>query len=250
MVNIALTVAYRGTHYAGWQIQPNAPSIQAAIVKAIAAVTGETVSLNASGRTDAGVHAEAQVANFNTDSTIPPQRFALALNTKLPRDIRILSSVAVAPTFHSRYDAQGKTYCYRLYLGVVDSPFYHDYTWHIKENLMVDAMKKGAEAFMGTHDFKGFMSTGSSVKTTIRTIYRIHLAQEGPLVTLSYTGSGFLYNMVRIITGTLVAVGKGQISPEELPAIIQSGERSRAGITAPARGLMLQKVFYDNPYIS
>ena len=242
--NIQLIISYKGTRYAGWQFQKNALSVEACLLEAIKAVTGEKVKLYGSGRTDAGVHAIGQAANFMTDSTIPPERFALALNTKLPRDIRIMKSRAVADDFHSRYNAAGKIYVYQIYNAPIESPLYWDYTWHVRENLDLDLMKQAAGNFLGWHDFKGFMSTGSCVKTTERRIDEINIEKDGPLITLNFRGNGFLYNMVRIITGTLVEVGEKRIDVKSVPDIIKSGDRERAGITAPAQGLFLKKVIY------
>ncbi|SDY35590.1 tRNA pseudouridine38-40 synthase [Eubacterium barkeri] len=243
--NIKLTISYKGTAYAGWQFQKNAPSIEEALLDAIGQVTGETVKLYGAGRTDAGVHAEGQVANFTTASRIPGERFSLALNTKLPRDIRVVESQLVPVEFHSRYSAIGKIYAYTLYIAPIESPFYWDYSWHIRETLDLAAMKSAATAFLGEHDFRGFMSTGSSVKSTVRQIDALSIQSAGPLIRLTFQGNGFLYNMVRIITGTLVSVGMGKIKSGEIPGIIASGDRELGGMTAPAQGLMLKKVIYS-----
>lgn len=243
--NIKLTISYKGTAYAGWQFQKNAPSIEEALLDAIGQVTGETVKLYGAGRTDAGVHAEGQVANFTTASRIPSERFSLALNTKLPRDIRVVESQLVPEEFHSRYSAIGKIYAYTLYTAPIESPFYWDYIWHIREVLDLRAMDTAARAFCGEHDFRGFMSTGSAVKSTVRRIDTLTIEDHGPEIQLTFQGNGFLYNMVRIITGTLVAVGMGKIKAEDIPGIIESGDREQGGITAPAQGLMLKKVIYS-----
>ncbi|MEA5074697.1 MAG: tRNA pseudouridine(38-40) synthase TruA [Eubacterium aggregans] len=245
MRNIKLTISYKGTAYAGWQFQKNAHSIEEALLDAIHQVTGEVVKLYGAGRTDAGVHAQGQVANFTTASRIPPERFALALNTKLPRDIRVMESHQVPEDFHSRYSAVGKIYAYTLYTAPIESPFYWDYTWHIREVLDLRAMDTAARAFCGEHDFRGFMSTGSAVKSTVRRIDTLTIEDHSPEIQLTIQGNGFLYNMVRIITGTLVAVGMGKIKAEDIPGIIESGDREQGGITAPAQGLMLKKVIYS-----
>ena len=244
MKNIHLIVSYKGTAYAGWQRQPNAVTVEEKLRTAIFDLTGERITLYGSGRTDAGVHAHGQSANFHTESSIPPERFAVALNTKLPSDIRIKSSREVPEAFHSRFDARGKRYLYHLYLDRIADPFFSEYSWHIDRPLKLEAMQEAASYFKGTHDFKGFMASGSAVKDTVRTISEIRFDLEGKRLTLAYTGNGFLYNMVRIITGTLVEVGFGKIIPESIPQIILSGKRELAGITAPAQGLFLDEVFY------
>jgi len=244
MKNIKLTIAYQGTAYSGWQVQKNAVSIESKLMEAIQAVIGEDVKVYGSGRTDAGVHAEGQIANFKTDATIPPERFCYALNSQLPEDIRVLKSEAVPLTFHSRYCAKGKIYQYNLLPQVIDHPLYHAYSWQVRYALDLERMRKGAKYFLGNHDFAGFMSTGSSVKDTIRTIESLDFVEKGPLWVMTIKGNGFLYNMVRIIAGTLVEVGYGKIEPEQLTEIINSKNREKTGITAPARGLILKQVLY------
>ena len=244
MVNIHIIVAYKGTHYAGWQRQPNGVTVEEKLREAIFALTGKWVTVYGSGRTDAGVHARGQSANFHTDCAIPPERFALALNTKLPPDIRVKSSRAVPERFHSRFDARGKRYIYQMYLDKIGDPFLSDLVWQVDRPLEISRMKQAAAYFVGTHDFAGFMAAGSAVKDTVRTIEAIDFSQNGSLLTLAFTGTGFLYNMVRIITGTLAEVGWGKIDPEAIPGIIAAGQRERAGMTAPAQGLFLDEVFY------
>lgn len=244
MKNIQMIIAYKGTHYAGWQRQPNVLTIEEVLTGAIEAIIGETVTLYGSGRTDAGVHALGQSANFHTESRVPPERFAAALNTKLPEDIRVLSSCEAPEGFHSRYSAKGKVYTYQMYLNPVSSPFYAEYSWHMNGPVDVSRMKAASAAFLGEHDFRGFMASGSSVKGTVRTIQSIVFEQEGPLLRITYTGNGFLYNMVRIMTGTLAEIGTGRIKADALPGIIASCDRKQAGITAPPQGLFLREVLY------
>ncbi|MDO4288213.1 MAG: tRNA pseudouridine(38-40) synthase TruA [Eubacterium sp.] len=244
MRNIHIIVAYRGTHYAGWQRQPNGVTVEEKLREAIHSITGEWTTIYGSGRTDAGVHAHGQSANFHTDASIPPERFALAMNTKLPEDIRVMSSREVPEDFHSRFDARGKRYLYQLYLDKIADPFISDYAWQIERPLDMAAMERAAACFEGIHDFAGFMAAGSAVKDTVRTIHSIEFTKDDKLLTLAFTGNGFLYNMVRIITGTLVAVGLGKIGAGAIPEIIASKRREAAGITAPARGLFLDEVFY------
>lgn len=244
MTNIKLTIQYDGTNYCGWQKQKNGISIQEEIETAIFKVTGEDVNLIGSGRTDKGVHALGQVANFKTNSKIPPDRFRYALNSNLPQDISIVFSELVDDSFHSRYDAKGKTYKYTIYNGEIRNPIYNRYAYHVPVKLDIDSMEKAAESFLGSHDFKAFMSSKTSVKSTVRTINSISLDKEKDLIYFTVNGNGFLYNMVRIIVGTLVEVGLGRISWQSIPDIIKSKDRKEAGHTAPAKGLCLEKVYY------
>ncbi len=244
MKNIQLIISYCGTSYCGWQIQPNGVTIQEVIINAIRELTGETVNLIGSGRTDAGVHALGQSANFLTRSTIPAEAFYRALNTRLPSDIRIVGSRERALDFHSRYHAKGKSYIYKIYESPVDSPFYSDLAFHVSRALDWQEMKEAASYFIGEHDFSAFMASGSSIKTTIRTIEEISFDKKGDLYEITFRGNGFLYNMVRIMVGTLYEVGYQRRKPEDIATIIESLERRQAGITAPAHGLYLKEVYY------
>ena len=244
MKNIQLIISYRGTNYCGWQVQPNGVTIQEAIVNGIAELTGETVNLIGSGRTDAGVHALGQCANFLTRSTIPAESFYRALNTRLPLDIRIISSRECDQDFHSRYHAKGKSYIYKIYENPVGSPFYSDLAFHVSRVLDWRAMKEAAAYFIGEHDFKAFMASGSSIKTTIRTIEEISFDKNGDLREITFRGNGFLYNMVRIMVGTLYEVGYHRLYPQDVIKIIDSRNRSHAGVTAPSHGLYLKEVYY------
>ncbi len=246
MRNIKLTIEYDGTNYKGWQIQPNAPSVQEEIQKGILKLTGEAVELNGSGRTDAGVHARGQVANFFTVSSIPAEKFPLALNSLLPMDITIKGSEEAADDFHARYSATGKIYSYTLLNSRFPSAILRNFAYHVTycEKLDIDKLNKASSYFIGTHDFCGFMAAGSHVKDTVRTIYDINVSTDGELIKLTYQGNGFLYNMIRILTGTLLYASIGRIPIEELPEIIKSKNRVRAGITVPACGLSLEKVLY------
>jgi len=244
MKNIQLLISYRGTEYCGWQIQPNGITVQEVITTAIAELTGEVVNLIGSGRTDARVHALGQCANFFTESTIPPEQFFRAINTKLPVDIRILSSKECDMDFHSRYNANGKCYLYKIYESNVGSPFKSDLAFQVNQSLDWDAMEEAAGYFIGEHDFKAFMASGSSVKTTVRRIERISFEKKNDLYEMTFKGNGFLYNMVRIMVGTLYEVGSHRLTPRSISGIIQGMDRSKAGITAPAQGLYLKEVFY------
>jgi tRNA pseudouridine38-40 synthase len=243
MRNIKITIQYNGKNYCGWQKQNNSPGIQGTIEKAIFDITREEVKITGSGRTDAGVHALGQVANFKTNSQIPVDRIPNALNAKLPKDISIVKAEDVDEDFHSRYSAKKKTYRYQIYNSPYRSPIYPDISYPVKYDLDIDKMKKEAKSLIGTYDFKGFMSSGSSVIDTVRTIYNIEVSKSEDLIIIEIEGNGFLYNMVRIIAGTLVDIGRGRIT-EKMSTIIESKSRSMAGHTAPAHGLFLKKVDY------
>lgn len=243
MRNLKLTIQYDGTRYCGWQKQPNSSGIQGTIEYAIYEITKEKVNITGSGRTDAGVHALGQVANFKTSSSIPANRIPDALNAKLPKDISIIDCQEVSEDFHSRYSATGKIYRYLIYNKPYRSPLYKDISYHVRYDLDIQKMRSEAKSLLGTHEFKGFMSSGSSVKDTVRTIHDITIKESGDLIVLEVEGNGFLYNMVRIIVGTLVDIGRGRID-KPLEEIIASQDRGEAGHTAPAHGLFLKKVHY------
>ena len=242
-MNIKLTIQYDGTDYHGWQIQKNGKTIQQTLADAIFAVTGEKVDVTGCGRTDAGVHGDNYICNFHTQSTLPPDRFVYILNNHLPDDIVCKKSEAVSDSFCAIRSAVKKTYVYTVYNAEFPDVFYGRYAWHYKFPLDVEIMKKEAQAFVGTHDFSAFAASGLSVKTTVRTIYAVDVEKKNDVITISVTGNGFLYNMVRIIAGTLVQAGGGMTS--NIADIIKSCDRTRAGITAPACGLCLKEVFYD-----
>ncbi|WP_434793809.1 tRNA pseudouridine synthase A [Terrisporobacter petrolearius] len=243
MRNLKLTIQYDGTKYCGWQKQPNSSGIQGTIEYAIYEITKEKVNIIGSGRTDAGVHALGQVANLKTNSNIPAARIPDALNAKLPKDISIIDCQEVSDDFHSRYSATGKIYRYLIYNKPYRSPLYKDISYHVRYDLDIEKMRVEAQSLLGTHEFKGFMSSGSSVKDTVRTIHNISIEESGDLIVLEMEGNGFLYNMVRIIVGTLVDIGRGRID-KPLEEIIASQDRGEAGHTAPAHGLFLKKVHY------
>lgn len=243
MRNLKITIQYNGKNYCGWQRQTDSLGIQGNIENAIYEITKEKVKLIGSGRTDAGVHAFGQVANFLIKSNIPASKLPLAINSKLPKDISIIDCVEVDDDFHSRYSAKGKTYRYLIYNSQYRSPIYKDISYQVKYDLNIERMKKEAKFLLGEHDFCGFMSSGSSVLDTVRNISDINIKTEEDLIIIEITGNGFLYNMVRIIVGTLVDIGRGKID-ESLEDIIDSKDRKRAGHTAPAHGLFLKKVYY------
>lgn len=241
---VKLVLEYDGTHYHGFQVQKNAHTIQAELENAIFKLTGEKAALAAAGRTDAGVHALGQVVAFNTSSGIPPERWKYALNSVLPPDIRVRESSYVDKDFHPRFHAVSKVYQYLIYRQEKGDVFYRHYAWIKSDPLDVQAMKKAALFIVGTHDFRSFCSSGSSVKNFTRTVKRLEIAEEFPFLRLQIEADGFLYNMVRIITGTLVEIGEGRYPAEEMKNIITARDRNRAGITAPPQGLYLMEVKY------
>lgn len=245
MRNIKLTIEYDGKDFNGWQKQPNKLNIQGEIERSIKDITGEDVDLIASGRTDAGVHALGQVANFKTDSNIPVEKIPIALNTKLKRSIRILAAEEVDERFHSRYNCKKKTYKYVINNSANGTAIYRNLEYNFSQELNVDKMNEAVKYFIGEHDFKGFKASGTSSKSSVRTIYDAKVYKNGDRVNIELTGNGFLYNMVRIISGTLIDVGIGKILPEEVPDIINSKERTKAGKTLPPNGLYLIKVEYE-----
>ena len=245
MRNIKLTIEYDGKSYNGWQKQPTKLNIQGTIEQAIKQITGEDVELNASGRTDAGVHALGQVANFKTNSQIPIEKFAIAINSKLKRSIVIKKAEEVDERFHSRLSCKKKTYRYIINNSPEGTAIYRNLETHIPQKLDLSQMKKAIKYFEGEHDFKAFKASGTSSKSSVRTIYKADIYQENEKIFIEITGNGFLYNMVRIIVGTLVEVGLGKIKPERIIDIIQQGKRENAGKTFPPNGLYLLKVMYD-----
>ena len=244
MRNIKLVIEYDGKSFNGWQKQPNKLNIQGEIEKAIEEITGEKIDLIASGRTDAGVHSLGQVANFKTNSTIDVEKIPYAINSKLKKSIVIKSAEEVPERFHSRYSVHSKTYRYTINNSKFGTALYRDMEYHFPIELDEKKMQKAAKFFEGEHDFKAFKASGTSSKSSVRTIYKATVERKGDRVIIELTGNGFLYNMVRIIAGTLIDVGIGKIKPEEVKEIIEKKERKNAGKTLPARGLCLLKVDY------
>ena len=245
MKNIKLTIEYDGKEYNGWQKQPNKLNIQGEIERAIQNITGEQVELIGSGRTDAGVHAFGQVANFKIDSDFPIEKMAIAINSQLKKSIRIKKTEEVSQEFHSRYNCHSKTYQYVIDNSEQGSAIYRGLSYHVPQELDVEKMQKAVTYFVGEHDFSSFKSSGTSSKSSVRTIYKAELKQDGDRIIIELTGNGFLYNMVRIIAGTLVDVGIGKIEPNEIPEIIKMQRRENAGKTLPPNGLYLMKVMYQ-----
>ncbi len=230
----------------GWQKQPNKLNIQGTIEEAIKKITGEEVELMASGRTDRGVHALAQVANFKTNSTLDINKFPIAINSNITKAIRIKDAKEVDEKFHSRLSCKKKTYRYVINNSIYGSSIYRNLETHIPQKLDVDKMKQAVKYFEGEHDFKAFKSSGTSSKSSVRTIYKADVIEkEDNRIWIELTGNGFLYNMVRIISGTLVDVGLGKIKPQDIENIINSKDRQMAGKTLAPQGLFLVKVDYE-----
>ena len=245
MRNIKLTIEYDGKDFKGWQKQPNKPNIQGEIERAIYNITKEEVDLIGSGRTDAGVHALGQVANFKTNSNIPIEKLALAINSQLKNSIIIKKAEEVDERFHSRYNAKHKTYRYIINNSPCGTAIYRNLEYCFPIKLDVAKMQEAAKYFEGEHDFKAFKSSGTSAKNSVRTIYNASVKKEREKIIIELTGNGFLYNMVRIISGTLLDVGLQKIKPEEIKNIIEEKDRQKAGKTLPAHGLYLVEVKYN-----
>ncbi|MBO4251241.1 MAG: tRNA pseudouridine(38-40) synthase TruA [Clostridia bacterium] len=243
-MRIKLTLSYDGTCFCGWQKQKNGVSVQGTVEDAVFSLTGERVSVVGSGRTDAGVHAKGQVAHFDTNANIPPEKFYKALNTLLPSGVKALSSEKAAENFNANRSAKRKTYEYSLYLSDVEQPLKERYATRVFGDIDTEKMQKAAEILVGEHDFKAFSATGGSVKTTVRTIYGIEVKKSGEDIKIKVCGNGFLYNMVRIISGALVKIGKGEMPVENLTRALETGERKLLAETLPAKGLCLSAVEY------
>ena len=244
MRNIKLTLEFDGTCYAGWQRQINGIAVEQRVREAIKKLTGEAADLIGCSRTDAGVHARRYVCSFRTGSTIPADRMKYALNNILKDDIVVLESEEAEQAFHARFSAKGKRYTYSICNREMPPAIGRSYVYHFKRPLDADLMASAAVHLVGKHDFSSFKNSNSVVKSNVRTIFDLSVSRTGDTVTISVTGDGFLYNMVRIIAGTLIGVGLGDISPGEIEAILESKDRSKAGRTAPASGLCLEEVFY------
>jgi len=244
-----LTIAYDGRRYCGYQVQKNDVSIQEMLGKAAEAVFGRACPITGCSRTDSGVHAKDFKATLEIDGDaprIPADKVALAMNCHLPEDIAVLSSREVPQTFHARYDVKEKEYCYLIHNAPARDPFLAGRAFHYPRRLDERKMESAAAMLVGTHDFAAFMASGSDVTDTVRTIYSCRVTRKADLLSINVSGNGFLYNMVRILVGTLIAVSEGKLTAEEIPAILASRDRSRAGITVPACGLYLNRVTYEN----
>ena len=243
-MRVVLGIQYDGKDFCGWQIQPNGRTVQQTVEDALFKLTSQKISLTGSGRTDSGVHALCQIAHFDTQSTIPPEKYAPALNGLLPSDVQILFSFEVNSDFHARFSAKKKTYRYTFYVSEVKLPLQEPYAQRITGEINIESMKKGAKFLEGEHDFVCFLASNSSVKDTVRTIYSCKVTKSGNQIYIDVCGNGFLYNMVRTLAGTLLAVGEGKYPPEYVEQVILSKSRLKAGKTMPAKGLMLKNVCY------
>jgi len=242
-MNYKLIIQYDGSRYDGWQRQGNTDNtIQGKLESVLSRLAAQPVEVHGAGRTDAGVHAEAQVANVKLPGTYPD--LAAELNRYLPEDIAVLSAEPVDERFHARLNAVGKVYRYSIRMGATPNVFRRKYQYRVEEPLDLEAMRRAAALLTGTHDFRSFCANKRYKKSTVRTVSAIEITATGPDLQITYRGDGFLYNMVRILTGTLLEVGLGQRDPAEMPTIFKALDRSRAGKTAPAQGLTLEQVIY------
>lgn len=244
MKRIKLTVAYDGTNYCGWQKQPNALTVEEVLNRELSKLLGESIEVIGASRTDSGVHAYGNVAVFDTETRIPAEKISYALNTRLPEDIVIQNSCETAPDFHPRHTNCVKTYEYRILNTRFPLPTMRLYANYVYRPLDVERMKEAALYLVGEHDFASFCSAGSQVKDTVRTIYRLDLQKEGDLISFQVEGNGFLYNMVRIIAGTLIEAGLGSYPPEKVEQMLLAKDRSKCGPKAPACGLTLVQIRY------
>lgn len=239
MKRVMLKVAYDGTNYHGWQIQPNVVTIESVLNETLSELFREEIKVIGASRTDTGVHSLGNIAVFDTSARIPADKISYALNQRLPEDIRIQLSKEVAPDFHPRHQNSKKTYAYQILNCAFPIPVYRLYSYFTYVKLDVEKMQEAASYLVGEHDFKSFCSTKTVAETTVRTIYDIGVEKSGDMIRVRVTGSGFLYNMVRIIVGTLVEAGKGNIAPQQMADILNACDRAQAGPTLPACGLTL-----------
>ena len=245
-MRVKMIVAYDGTNYKGWQVQPNGITIEEVLNKNLSNLLGEQIVVSGASRTDSGVHSLGNIAVFDTNTRMPADKIAFALNQRLPEDIVVQGSCEVEDGWHPRYQNSRKTYEYRILNRTFRMPTRRLDTYFYHYPLAVEKMKKAASYLEGEHDFKSFCAIGAQVKTTVRTIYACDVEKEGDIITIRVTGNGFLYNMVRIIAGTLVQVGGGAIEPEAVKEFLAKKDRSAAGPTAPAPGLTMMGIEFDN----
>lgn len=246
MRNIRLLLQYEGTRYQGWQRQKSSErTIQGKLETLLEKMCGEPVELQGSGRTDAGVHAKGQVANFHTESLMPLEEMQTYMNTYLPEDIAVIAISEAAPRFHSRLNACGKRYCYHVINSSIPNVFWRRYALEVPEQLDLEAMRRAASFLVGEHDFRSFTSAKKGKKPTVRRIDEISIDRQADLLTFTFTGNGFLHHMVRILMGTLLETGMGKRSPESIKDILDAQNREAAGYLVPAKGLTLMEVFYE-----
>ena len=250
MRNIALFLTYEGTAYHGWQVQKRDVTIGQTMEEAAARIVGHPVKMTGCGRTDAGVHAKRYVANFRTTSTIPVDRLPYAMNTHLPEDIVVTGAMDVHDDFNAIGSCVRKEYTYLIYNSRIRDPFYVNRAWFYPKHLDEKIMQQAAAQFVGTHDFAAVRSVGTNVKSTVRTVYYYDVEREGDLIRLRVCANGFLYNMARAMAGTVVYAAEGKIKPEEIGALLESGNRTAAGPTVPPGGLYMTKLWYDDGKVS
>lgn len=246
MKRIRLKIAYDGTNYCGWQIQPNEVTVEGVINQTLSELLDEDVEVIGASRTDSGVHADGNYCVFETDTKIPAEKIAYAMNQRLPEDVVVVKSDEVDSDWHPRYQDSTKTYEYRIVNREMPDPIRRLYSYFTYSDLDVSAMKEAAKYLVGEHDFASFCSAGSQVESTVRTIYSLDVTQIGDEIVITVQGNGFLYNMVRIIAGTLLEVGEGKIEPSDMAKILESKDREQAGKTAVAKGLKLVEIKYEN----
>ena len=246
MRNIAMRLMYNGTAYHGWQVQKTQATVGETLERAVGKVCGHRVHLTGCGRTDAGVHAEAYVANFRTDSRIPVERLPFAVNTHTPEDIVVQAAYEVPEAFNAIGSCLKKEYTYRIYNSRIKNPFYVNRAYFYPKRLDEVVMDRAARAFEGTHDFRAVRSVGTETRTTVRTIYYCRVERRGELLELKVCANGFLYTMVRAITGTVLYAAEGKLRPEDIPVILASGNRTLAGPTVPPGGLYLTRLWYED----
>ena len=246
MRNVALKMMYNGTAYHGWQLQKTEVTVAEKLEKALSIICCEKIRVVGCGRTDAGVHAEDYVANFRTSSTIPCDRFPLAVNTRLPEDIVVRAAYDVGEDFNAIGSCLKKEYTYRIFNSRIRNPFYVNRAYFYPKHLDEAVMDEAARAFEGTHDFRAVRSVGTETRSTVRTIYYCYVRRAGDLLELKVCANGFLYNMVRAITGTVLYAAEGKLRPSDIPAILASGNRTLAGPTVPPGGLYLTKLWYED----
>ncbi|MFR0816744.1 MAG: tRNA pseudouridine(38-40) synthase TruA [Mediterraneibacter gnavus] len=245
MKRLKLTVAYDGTNYCGWQIQPNGITVEEVLNRALRKLTGEEITIIGASRTDSGVHALGNVAVFDSETSIPPERISYALNQRLPDDIVVIRSEEVPADWHPRYCNSKKTYEYHILNAKIPDPTRRLTRHFVSFDLDIEKMKKAAQYLVGTHDFVSFCNVRTDVEDTVRTIYSLDILPVGDEITIRIQGNGFLYNMVRIIVGTLVRVGRGFYTPEQVQEILEAKNRKAAGVTAPPQGLFLVGIEYE-----
>ena len=245
MKNIALRLRYDGSRYHGWQVQKNAITVAQTMEEALAKVCGERVKLTGCGRTDAGVHALRYCANFHSDCTVPVDRMPLAVNSRLPDDIAVVDAVEVPDDFNAIGSCVKKEYVYKILNSRIPDPFLADRVCFYPQRLDISLMQAAARAFEGTHDFKAVRSEGTQTRTTVRTVYWCRAEKDGDLITVSICANGFLYNMCRAMVGTMVYASYGKLIPEEIPALLEKGDRRLTGPTMPPQGLYLNRVWYE-----